>query len=75
MSKKQVGITFYERQIIELRLRGKWTMRRIARYLKRDHSVVVREIKRNSRSDGKYSARDAQSQSGYTGAQNKCPLA
>lgn len=55
-----MGITFYERQIIELRLRGRWTRRRIARYLNRDHSVVVREIKRNSRSDGKYLARDAQ---------------
>ena len=45
MSKNQMGITFYERQIIELRLRGKWTRRRIARYLNRDHSVVDREIK------------------------------
>lgn len=57
-----MGITFCERQIIELRLRGKWTGRQIARYLKRDHSVVVREIKRNSRPDGKYSAVQAQAQ-------------
>lgn len=60
MSKNQVGITFYERQIIEFRLKGKWSIRQIARYLKRDHSVVIREIKRNSRLNGKYSAEYAQ---------------
>ncbi|MDO9509823.1 MAG: IS30 family transposase [Candidatus Magasanikbacteria bacterium] len=55
-----MGITFYERQIIELRLRVRWSIRRIARYLKRDHSVVVREIKRNSCLNGKYLANHAQ---------------
>lgn len=60
MSKNQVGITFYERQIIELHIRGKWPIRRIGRYLKRDHSVVVREIKRNSDLNGKYVAVHAQ---------------
>lgn len=44
--KKPCGITYYERQTIEFQLRGKWPIRRIARYLKWDHSVVVREIKR-----------------------------
>ena len=60
MSKNQVGITFYERQIIEFRLKGKWPRRQIARHLKRDHSVVVREVKRNSNLDGKYVAESAQ---------------
>lgn len=57
---KQVGITFYERQLIEVRIRGKWGIRRIARYLCRPHSTIVREIGRNSRSDGKYLALYAQ---------------
>lgn len=60
MSKNQVGITFYERQIIEVRRRGKWPVRRIARYLKREHSVVMREVQRNSRPNGKYLASYAQ---------------
>lgn len=60
MSKNQVGITYYERQIIELRLRGKWPVRQIARYVKRDHSVVSREIKRNSDANGRYLALHAQ---------------
>jgi len=58
---KEMGITFYERQIIEVRIRGKWSIRQIARHLKRDHSVVVREIKRNSCPNGKYLAKYAQS--------------
>lgn len=57
---KQVGITFYERQIIEVRIRGKWGIRKIARYLNRPHSTISREIDRNSRSDGKYFALYAQ---------------
>jgi len=55
MSKK-TGITFYERQLIEVRVRGKWPVRQIARYLGRPHSTIVRELKRNSRPDGKYLA-------------------
>ena len=60
MSKNQVGITFYERQIIEVRLRGKWPFRKIARYLHREHSVVAREVERNKCPDGKYRALFAQ---------------
>ncbi|EKD28088.1 MAG: hypothetical protein ACD_79C00436G0004, partial [uncultured bacterium] len=60
MSKNQVGITYYERQIIEFQIRGKWPIRRIAGYLKRDHSVVSREVKRNSDLNGKYAAIHAQ---------------
>lgn len=60
MSKNQVGITFYERQIIEVRLRGKWPFRKIARYLHREHSAVTREVQRNKCPDGKYRALSAQ---------------
>ena len=60
MSKNQVGITFYERQIIEVRLRGRWPFRKIARYLHREHSVVAREAQRNKCPDGKYRALFAQ---------------
>lgn len=60
MSKNQVGITFYERQIIEVRIRGKWPFRKIARYLHREHSVVAREVRRNRCPDGKYRALFAQ---------------
>jgi transposase, IS30 family len=56
----QMWITFYERQIIEIRLRGKWGVRRIARYLGRPHSTISREITRNSPPDGKYLALYAQ---------------
>lgn len=50
----------YERQIIEFRLKGKLSVRQIARFLNRDHSVVSREIKRNRNPDGKYVAEHAQ---------------
>lgn len=56
MAKNQVGITFYERQVIEVRIRGKWGLRRIARYVGRNHGVVAREVTRNRRPDGVYSA-------------------
>jgi len=57
---KMVGITFYERQIIEVRIRGKWGVRWIARYLGRPHSTIVRELNRNSRPNGTYLALYAQ---------------
>lgn len=49
-------LTFYERQIIEMRLRGNWKIRRIARYLKRNHTIVMREVRRNKHPSGKYLA-------------------
>lgn len=57
---KRVGISFYERQIIEVRIRGKWSFRKIGRYLKRDHTIIKREVDRNQRTDGKYDAVYAQ---------------
>lgn len=49
-------LTYYERQIIEMRLRGKWRVRRIARHLNRDPSIISRELKRNCHPSGKYIA-------------------
>lgn len=47
-------LTLYERQFIELRLRGRWGVRKIARGLYRDHSVISRELERNRGRDGIY---------------------
>lgn len=55
-SKLRSPLTYYERQIIEMRRRGKWEVRRIARYLNRDPSIVSRELKRNGHPSGKYIA-------------------
>jgi IS30 family transposase len=53
-------LTLYERERIEIFIRGKWTLRRIARNLFRDHSVIVRELARNTDKDGVYRAASAQ---------------
>jgi len=45
-----------ERQMIELRLKGRMSIRQISRDLKRNHGVVIREIRRNQSRDGTYSA-------------------
>lgn len=47
-----ISLSEIERQIIELRLRHGDGPRAIAKILRRDHSVVVREIQRNSVSRG-----------------------
>jgi len=47
-------ITLYEREQIELYLRGNWGIRRIARRLHRNHSIISREISRNKDKNGKY---------------------
>lgn len=39
-----------------MRRRGKWKIRRIARHLNRDPSIISRELKRNSHPSGKYIA-------------------
>ena len=52
-------VTYFERQRIEFYLKGKLSKRQIAKYLYRDHSVVVREIARNKGPDGKYRAEQA----------------
>jgi len=53
-------ITYYERQIIETKLRRGKSKRAIARYLERDHRVVAREINRNSGEVLPYTAISAQ---------------
>ena len=53
-------LTYVDRQMIEIRLRGKWSLRRIADDLGRDHRVVAREVSRNPCPDGKYRADYAQ---------------
>jgi IS30 family transposase len=53
-------ISYPERQFVELRLLGKWPLRRIAREMGRDHSVLSREVRRNRRSGGRYRAEEAQ---------------
>lgn len=54
-------LSYYERQIIEMRLRGKWKIRRIAAHLNRSPSIISREISRNRHPSGKYLADYAQS--------------
>lgn len=49
-------LTRYEREQIEYYLRLKMTIRDIARRLGRDHTVISREIMRNSRRGERYSA-------------------
>lgn len=52
-------ITSYEREKIELFMRGRWSLRKIAKHLCRDHSVIVREIQRNKERHGIYCASSA----------------
>lgn len=53
-------LSYFERQIIETRLRGKWKIRRIGRYLNRSPGIISREIRRNIHPSGKYLAEYAQ---------------
>jgi IS30 family transposase len=53
-------LTFYEREKMELYLRGNESVRGIGRMLHRDHSVIVRELDRNTCRDGTYRAAKAQ---------------
>jgi len=53
-------LTLYEREKIELFIRGKWSLRKIAKNLHRDHSVIVRELSRNTDRSGIYRAASAQ---------------
>lgn len=54
-------LSYYERQIIETRLRGKWKIRQIGRHLNRSPSIISREVKRNIHPTGVYLADYAQS--------------
>lgn len=60
MTNNNHPLTFYERQQIEFYLRLKLKKREIARRLKRNHSIIVREVKRNPPSGGYYRADLAQ---------------
>jgi len=53
-------LTYLERQKIEMCLRGKWSLRKTAKKLKRNHSVISREARRNRKPEGLYSAVYAQ---------------
>lgn len=53
-------ITLYEREQIAYSLKLKRSLRTIANRLKRDHSVIVREVSRNREPDGKYDPLKAQ---------------
>lgn len=57
-------LTEYEREKVEFYLKLKWGPREIGRHLKRDHGVISREIKRNSK-DGKYVAAEAQKRADF----------
>jgi IS30 family transposase len=52
-------LSYPERQFLELRLLGNWSLRRIARRMGRDHSVLSREVRRASKG-GRYRAKEAQ---------------
>jgi IS30 family transposase len=55
------NLTFYDRQKLAYWLRTKQSLRKIAKILRRDHSVLVRELKRNNNGDRtKYRADNAQ---------------
>jgi IS30 family transposase len=51
--------SYPERQYLELRLLGNWRLRRIARKMGRNHSILSREVRRNS-VRGRYRAKEAQ---------------
>jgi IS30 family transposase len=53
-------LTLYEREKVELHLRASESLRSIAVMLHRDHSVIVRELQRNTCRDGTYRAVKAQ---------------
>lgn len=60
MSNNTHPLTFYERQRIEYYCRLKLSDRDIGKRLSRDHTVVSRELKRNSNPRGLYRANEAQ---------------
>lgn len=57
---KSVKLSYYERQKIEYYLRLRISKRAIARRLKRDPSIIIREVNRNKEKDGTYVAKTAQ---------------
>jgi transposase, IS30 family len=55
-------VTFFERQKLQYLLRTKLSMRAIAKIMRRNHTIVIREVKRNGGSREKYRADNAQKQ-------------
>lgn len=55
-------LTASDREIIELRLRCRCTIRQIAAHLGRSHTIISREIKRNKCPGGRYRAKYAHAQ-------------
>lgn len=55
-------LTLHERERIGFYLRGHVPLRTMARYIRRDHSVIVRELQRNTCRDGTYRASAAHEQ-------------
>jgi len=53
-------LTFFERQKLQYWFRTKLSLRKIAKLIRRDHSVVIREIQRNSSGRDSYKADIAQ---------------
>lgn len=64
-------LTPYEREKIEFYLRAHESIRDIAQMLHRDHSVIVRELQRNTCRDGTYRAEQAQEFSGKRKAKQR----
>jgi len=58
-SMKGQPLTMYEREKIEFFRRCGWSIRKIAKELCRDHSVISREFKNNTGRDGVYKAHKA----------------
>jgi len=52
--------TFYERQMLEYWLRTKQSLRAISKVMRREHTILSREIRRNGDSRKKYRADTAQ---------------
>lgn len=74
------NLTFYDRQKLEYWLRTKQSLRAVARVMRRDHSVLVRELNRNANGDrNKYRADIAQKlfekrvHKQHRGKLDKCP--
>ncbi len=57
---KMQTLTFYERQRVEYYLRLKMGIRKISRRLRRNHSVISREVRRNRNKEEEYRATVAQ---------------
>ena len=64
MSNTTNHLSLYEREQIEYYLKLRLSKRSVAKRLKRDSSVIIREINRNRGRDGVYRAKEAQKKAG-----------